>query len=330
MCGIISVHYMNSEIGGAVQNAIFPNFSWIFSHFLSSFCVPLVNCFVLISGYFLISKKTFSLRKSVDLLLITAFYGIIAYGISVVVGNNSFSWSALIYALIPFLKGQRWFVETYIILILFAPFLNKALNSLDRKSCHVLLTIQILIFSVWYSLGFSAPLLDDGYGIINFITLYMIGGYLKLYGKSVKLYQQKYWKLLGGYFGIAFLTFLLSFFTNPYGYAFITNILSATILFVFFMKWDIGEIWFINKISSATFDVYFVHSDKNTSLLLIYEFLGAKFVVDTPRMAVHVLFVVVAVWLIGVCVYQIRKGIFALTVNRLLDKWKFINKELEI
>ena len=50
MCGIIAVHYMNSEIGGAIQNAVFPNFSWIFMHFLSSFCVPLVNCFVLISG----------------------------------------------------------------------------------------------------------------------------------------------------------------------------------------------------------------------------------------------------------------------------------------
>ena len=27
MCGIIAVHYMNNEIGGAVQNAVFPNLS---------------------------------------------------------------------------------------------------------------------------------------------------------------------------------------------------------------------------------------------------------------------------------------------------------------
>ena len=330
MCGIIIVHYMNSEIGGAVQNEVFPNFSWIFLHILSSFCVPLVNCFVLISGYFLIYKRTFSLRKSVDLLLITAFYGIIAYGISVAVGNNSFSWLELFYAIIPFLKGKRWFVETYIILILLAPFLNKMLCSMDRESYNVLLAIQILIFSVWYSVGFSAPLLDDGYGIINFISLYMIGGYLRIYGKNMKLYCQKQWKLLGGYFGTTVLTFLLSYLTNPYGYAFITNILGSTILFVFFMKWDIGEIQLVNKISEAVFDVYFVHSDKNTSLLLIYELLGAKVVADTPWMTVHVLFIVVSIWLIGFCAYRIRKGIFTIIVERFLEKWEFVNKELEI
>lgn len=331
MCGIIAVHYMNNEIGGAVQNAVFPNFSWLFSHFLSSFCVPLINCFVLISGYFLISKRTFHpLRKSVDLLLITAFYGIIAYGISVITGNNAFKFSELAYAIVPFLRGKRWFVETYIILILFAPFLNKMLNSLGRKPYNVLLTVQIMIFSVWYSLGFSAPLLDDGYGIINFITLYMIGGYLKLYGKNMKLYQQKGWKLLVGFLGTSILTFLLSYFTNPYGYAFVTNILGAAILFVFFMKWDIGEIRLVNEISSAAFDVYCVHSDKNTSLLLIYELLGAKFVADTPLIAAHILFVVVVVWLVGFCACQIRKWIFGVTVNRWLDKSQFINRELEI
>ena len=330
MCGIIAVHYINSEIGGAVQNAVFPNFSWLFSHFLSSFCVPLVNCFVLISGYFLINRRTFSLRKSIDFLIITAFYGIISYGISVITENNTFSLLELIYAIVPFLTGKRWFVETYIILILFSPFLNKALNALDRKSYKVLLTIQIMIFSVWYSLGFSAPLLDDGYGIINFITLYMLGGYLRLYGKNMNLYQKKSGKILLAFLGCSILTFLLSYFTNPYGYAFITNILGAAILFVFFMKWDIGEIQPVNKISNAAFDVYFVHSDKNTSLLLIYELLGAKFVVDTPWMAAHILFVVVVVWLIGFCACQIRKWIFGVTVDRWLDKAQFVNKELEI
>lgn len=330
MCGIITVHYMNSEIGGAIQNAVFPNFSWLFSHFLSSLCVPLVNCFVLISGYFLINNRIFSLRKSMNLLFITAFYGIIAYSTSVITGNNVFSLSKFIYVIIPFFDGKRWFVETYIILILFAPFLNKVLNSLERRSYNILLTIQIVIFSIWYSVGFSAPLLDDGYGIINFITLYMIGGYLKLYRENVKIYQYKGWKLLMGFLGSSILTFLLSYFIDPYGYAFITNVLGATILFVLFMKWDIGEVYLINKISSVAFDVYFVHSDKNTSLLLIYNLLGAKLVADTPWITVHILFVITVVWLIGFCTCQIRKRIFKVTVDRWLDKSKLINKKLEI
>lgn len=76
--------------------------------------------------------------------------------------------------------------------------------------------------------------------------------------------------------------------------------------------------------------MYFIHSYKNTSLLLIYELLGAKFVVDTPWMTVHVLYVIGAIWLIGLCAYQIRKGILSITIDRFLKKWKFVNKELEI
>ena len=54
MCGIIAIHYANSEIGGAAQNVVFPNFSWMYVHFVGAFCTPLVKCFVLMSGYLLI------------------------------------------------------------------------------------------------------------------------------------------------------------------------------------------------------------------------------------------------------------------------------------
>ena len=330
MCGIIVAHYINSEIGGAVQEAVFPNFSWLYVHFISGFCMPLVNCFVLISGFFMISKKTFSLRKTADLLCITAFYGAISYFISIAAQSNTWNIREFVYAVIPFWKGARWFVETYIILILLAPFLNKALCSLNKKAYELLLAIQILIFSVWYSVGLSAPVLDDGYGIINFITLYMIGGYLKRYGGESWLYRQKKWKLLLIYVGMAVVTFLMSYFTNPYGYAYITNIVGAAAIFTFFAKWDIGWIRWINGISKAAFDVYFVHSDKNTSLLLMYELLGAKFIVDTPWIMLHVIPVILIVWLLGFCTFKVRKKLFRLSVDKLLDKVRFLNREVEI
>lgn len=330
MCGIIIMHYVNSEIGGAVQESVFPNFSWLYVHLVSGFCVPLVNCFVLITGYFLVNQKTFCLRKATELLCITAFYGAISYFISVATQNNIWDTVDFAYAVIPFWKGARWFVETYIILILLAPFLNKMLCGLDKKSYEILLAIQILLFSIWYSVGLSAPVLDDGYGIINFITLYGIGGYLKRYGNELRLYKGKKWPLLATYLAAAIFTFFVSYFTNPYGYAFITNIIGAVALFAFFAKCDIGQIKWINQISEGTFDVYFVHSDKNTSLLLMYELLGAKFVADTPWIMLHVIFVIIVVWILGLCAFKIRKKIFDISINRLLDKICFINRKIEI
>ena len=330
MCGIIAMHYMNPEIGGAVQNSTFPNFSWFYIHILSSLCVPLVNCFVLISGYFLVSRNIFSFNKIIKLLLITFFYGLIAYIISLLIGNNQFSFIKLLYAIIPFFNGSRWFVETYILLLLFSPFINKTLRSLNKKKYELLIIIQVMVFSVWYSLGLSAPLLDDGYGIINFITLYTIGGYIYFYGKEFSFYKLKSHMLLFAYLLTTLLTFIFSYFTNPFGYAFITNILASVFIFLAFVKYNMREIKIINEISKATFDVYFVHSDKNTSIMLIYNLLGAKYVMDSPWMLVHIILVIVAIWLLGLVTYYIRENIFSVTVNEWIDRFNFLKKEVEI
>lgn len=330
MCGIIIIHYMNSEIGGGIQNPVFPNFSWLFMHSVSSVCIPLVNCFVLISGFFMIKHRYFSLRKTMNLLFITAFYGSISYLISIIAGKNVLTGLGIVYTLIPFFKGTRWFVETYIILVLIAPFLNKMLRALNKRSFQLLLIIQLLIFSGWYSVGLSAPLLDDGYGIINFISLYMLGAYIRIFGKEMFLFKFEKWKLFLMFLGSSILTFVLSYFVNPYGYAFFTNIFGATVLFILFSKWDIGENRKINAISRATFDVYYVHSDKKTSLLLIYELLGAKYVADTPWIVVHVIIVTVIVWILGYFTFQIRTRIFAFTVDKIINKIDFINRKQEI
>ena len=328
MCGIIVMHYFG--MGGAVQNNAFPSFSWFAVHFLNSFCVPLVNCFVLISGYFLIGRTSFSLKKPVELLFITAFYGFLSYMIFVCADSASFSLAGALQAVFPFVIGKRWFVETYIILLLLAPFLNKLLTSLSKEAFRLLLFIQLAVFCLWYSLGLSAPLLDDGYGIINFLTLYMLGGYVRLYGQESKWLNLRK-RVCGLIFAAcALLTFVLSYFINPYGYAFATNIIGALAAFLFFLKWDLGIRRSINRISAAAFDVYFVHSDMSTSRLLFYYLLGAKFVTDTPWMVPHILAVIPAVWLLGFLTYSLRKRLFAVTVDRWLDRIAWVVQSREI
>ena len=328
MCGIIIMHYFG--IGGVVQNNVFPHFSWFYTHFLNSFCIPLVNCFVLISGYFLITRKIFSLRKPMELLIITAFYGSIAYIVYLIVGDGMVSVGGVFKAMFPFIEGKRWFVETYIMLILFAPFLNKLLCQLNKVHYQTLLVMQLLIFCVWYSVGFSSPLLDDGYGITNFITLYMLGGYVGLYGKESSMLCMSKRTYVMIYCVCAITTFVLSYFINPYGYAFITNIVGAASFFLAFLKWDIGSSRVINEISKATFDVYFVHSDAKTSKMLIFELLGGKYVSDRLAMIPHMFVVIIVIWLMGVISYYIRNKIFHSMINPWLDELIFVSHSEEI
>ena len=329
MCGIIFVHYVGSEFGGAVIDGTFPNFSWFFVHFFNSFFVPLVNCFVLISGYFMVKRQTFSMKKPSSILIICAFYGLVSYVIALLAGVEPHA-GGILYALFPYFWGNRWFVETYVMLLLLAPFLNKLLNALTSEQYRLLLKIQLSVFCFWYSFGLSAPILDDGYGIINFLTLYMLGAYIQLWGA-----RSKWLNLHKSYYGLIFvccalLTFALSYFINPYGYAFITNIVGSLAAFLFFLKWDIGHRERINQISAATFDVYFVHSDFNTSRLLIFQLLGAKYVADTPWMIPHVVFVIFTMWLLGFAAHRLREMLFSVSVDRWLNKVRWIAESREI
>jgi surface polysaccharide O-acyltransferase-like enzyme len=326
MSGIVVMHYYG--MGGAVQNGDFPHFSWFLVHFLNSFSIPLVNCFVLITGYFLVTKTAFSLRKPVELLILTAFYGGLSWLIALLCGQDVMSVRGIAEALFPFIRGSRWFVETYIILILFSPFLNVLLLRLRKEHYRVLLAIQLGLFCLWYSVGFSAPVLDDGYGILNFITLYLLGGYIRLHGSDFERLSRRL--CFAVYAGCALATFVLSYFINPFGYAFVTNVVGSTAIFLGFLKWELGVRPAVNRISASAFDLYFVHSDFNTSRLLFSGLLGARFVADTVWMIPHLLLVIPVVWVMGYAAYLLRIRLFARTVDRLLDRSALLNESIRI
>ena len=327
MCGIIAIHYLSGDLGGMVKNAVFPEFSWFFSQFINSVACPLVNCFVLISGYFLIRQNKFGIRKVLDLVIVTEFYGIVGYLIGVATNNSVWSVKRLFLSAFPFFDGKRWFVETYIILILLVPFINKTLRELDKNSFRILLFVQLSIFCIWYSFGLSSPVLDNGYGITNFITLYLLGAYYNRFGSESFFLKLSKGKLIGGYVLSSLSTFILSYFINPFGYAFITIIISSVCIFCFFAKLDIGCNKRINAISAATFDVYFVHSDINTSRLFIYELLRGKFFVGSIWMIPHLIVVITILYLLGIITSKIRKSLFSVTVKGVLDRSKIINYE---
>ena len=329
MCGIVALHYTGEDLGGAVSNYVFPQFSWFFVQGLNSVFAPLVNCFILITGYFLIRKTVFSLKKAAELLAITLFYGAVSFGIAWAVTGGKTT-VGLFGSLFPFVRGSRWFVETYIILILIAPFLSMMLCRLSKRSYQILLAVQLTFFSLWYSVGLSAPLLDNGYGIINFVTLYMVGGYIRLFGDQVSWLCWKRWKYGLVFAGCTALTFCLSYFIYPFGYAFVTNIVASVAAFLFFLKWNLGTNKVVNFLAGAAFDVYFVHGDANTARLLIFELLGAKFVQDTPWMLLHLPAVILAVYVLGIAAYIVRSWLFRYTVDKWIGKVPFLCRQTDI
>lgn len=327
MCGIIFLHYMGSA--GLIETAVFPDFSWFYRQTVYSFCVPAVNCFVLISGYFLVERNVFSLRKPVEYFILTVFYGSVGYIIGLLRGSAQPGIVEFLKEAIPFVVGNRWFVETYIMLLLISPFVGKMLRSLKREHYQILLIIQLSLFSVWYSIGLSAPVLDNGYGIINFLSLYMIGGYIRLHGSAHSWFAWRKRTYAAAYLGSALFTFVLSYFMNPFGYAFFTNIISAVAVFLLFLNWEIGTKAWINRISAATFDEFFVHSDRFIAGA-VRGMIGLHLVHGTPWMIPHMLLDLIVMWILGYFACILRRKLFGVTIDKLLARIKFVNYSAEI
>ena len=104
-----------------------------------------VNIFVLISGYFLVRADGVKTNKVIKLWLQIFTYSIITFFVIVFVSPQSFSIRALIENALPITYYKWWFVSAYFVLYLLSPYINKLLNSLDKKSYQRLLVLLFFL-----------------------------------------------------------------------------------------------------------------------------------------------------------------------------------------
>lgn len=150
-----------------------------------SFLICGVNVFVLISGWFSIKLKA---KGFVKLFAICSFFSVLGYAIYLAKGGD---WGGYFIETLKFIKrglcviSSRtwWFIQLYFVLMFLSGPINKYIEVASRKS--LLLTIIVFLFLNLY-LGWiqGIEFVKDGYNLFNFIMLYLIGRYLKLYWKN--------------------------------------------------------------------------------------------------------------------------------------------------
>ncbi len=140
-----------------------------------------VNCFGLVTGYLMVSKK-FNFAKLANIWFQVIFY---SFGISLlyyILGNGSMSLTGLYKFILPVTTGQYWYVTAYFVTFMLIPVLNLALNTFDQK----FLAKQLLVFFVLFSVlsifpRFNGFNLSAGYSWMWLSYLYMLGGYYRKY-----------------------------------------------------------------------------------------------------------------------------------------------------
>lgn len=328
MLMVVVLHYNNAEMGGGFAYASGINYRVL--QFLEAVSVCAVNCFILISAYFLSGTRQRSLKKPLGLIGMTIAYKVLCYIVSVRLGQSLFSARELVLCLIP----NNWFVILFCVLYMISPYINPLFEALEKKELQKCIAVCLLLFSVYPTVVESASRIiwgtsgiagigtvtmngsESGYTIVNFVLLYLLGGYLRKYppqsGKA---------KYFGLYAAFTLCDFAMAWVTPTYtSYANIFVIGQAVMLFLAFLNWDLKSSRVINTVSRSAFGIYLLH----TCSLFIVTFWGyfqipASVSGTTGRMILRMGLAVLAMYLVCLLVDMVCRGIWGFLV-RLIEK----------
>lgn len=154
MLGIVAHHYVVNS--GLMQSIDVSNSLATNSLFLLLFgCWGKIgiNCFVLITGYFM-CKSNITLKKFLKLLLEWWFYKYLILAIFLITRYQEITPKNLVKTIVPFRSLTNGFTACYIIFFLFIPFINILIQNMTEKRHRLLLALSLGVFSVWASIPF--------------------------------------------------------------------------------------------------------------------------------------------------------------------------------
>ena len=343
MLMVISLHYLGKgnalvEIGDLYVSS--PHIvNKLLAWTLEVLSYGAVNIYMMISGYFLINS-TARMEKPFKIVVQVFFYSagifLIFYCLNQLPGYAFETYYKGIF-FTPIASAHYWFASSYVFFYLLAPFAALGMRKLNEVQHRGLMIIMLLLFSrLWkIILPQSAPIDDKGYGLMWFLTLFVVAAYIR---RFVPIKKKKRFLYLGIYFLASLFTLGSFFIVNMIYHAtgrfevFIqvlleynspTIIVASVCLFLFFRTITIPDGFFAKAIlfvSPLTFGIYLIHEH-----FLLRDFWKpfwkvAEYLVK-PYFILHFIGVVLAVFIICGFIEWVRKTLFDLFFRSVVGKW---------
>lgn len=284
---IIAHHYVvNSGIMDSItkQNAL--NYKSVFSSVFGWGGKTAIDCFVLITGYF-VCKSSIKVMQWVKLLCEIEFYNIVIFIIFYIAGIQPFSVKAAIKCIIPFYTLGTEFVSSYLVFFWFIPFINLLLKQLDKNN-HLRLILLCFISDSVFQTVIRVP---DAFTYVGlFMYVYLIGAYIRRYRdgdykktnfeESLFVTGSGKWAL--GMLLISWISIICGLIVFKFtGYKIIymftgqsnriLAIATAVCSFVFFVKINIKQSKLINTVAKSVFGVLMIHANSLTMIDFVWR-----------------------------------------------------------
>lgn len=250
-----------------------------------------VNCFALVSGYYLsASRQPFRFKKLRSLWVQVFLYSLLsAVMIHRYVKPYKFSIPTLLGILLPVTYNVWWYTTAYVLLYILSPYINRCLTNLSQREYKRFVIILVGIFSLIPTILGAYSKNTESFLYYNrflwLVVLYCVAGYIRLHGDSLLTKYSKQstkrlfwflihiatWLVLIGYIAVMEIwpdilgeKIIMDaiYFWRPN--SFLMLILSVS-LFLFFKEINLRGGRIITFLASATLGIYMTHGGRSAS-----------------------------------------------------------------
>ena len=220
-----------------------------------------VNVFLILGVWFMVDAK-FKAERIVRLYLEVFFYSVPITLCMLLVGEAG-GIRNVMQGLFPFFGRSVWFASAYISLIAISPFLNHFFT-LPPRTQRMFLAVLILFFCLVPTIPCSTPL-DYVADFTWFCVVYLVIGIIKKENLLERLHGTRRFLFAGCAVYLSLVGMKFVPVAQPVVDYWIVNIkslpnfLCAFLVFLGFLRWDIGVVKWINFLARSVFAVYIVH-----------------------------------------------------------------------
>ena len=292
-----------------------------------------VNCFVLISGYYLVEKERRSPSSIAKIWLALLTYSLLFPTVFMLFGMQPRSVKELAFSCAPVLRQTWEFASAYFVLMLLVPYINRLLKVLSQKEYQRML---ILVLTIWCLIPTLTSRTFESNYLIWLIVMYCIGGYLRKFPSAIM--QNIKVTLMGTVLSLVVyvLSFLaldvfgmhVSLFANwirevRFGkMQMIPCVALSVFLFLTFKNLKIKQSSIINRLAAATFGVFLIHDHPWVREYIWSSLLNPTKYYESPYLIVYALFCVILIFAFGQILEQFRLLVeiqYMKPIVRLLD-----------
>lgn len=295
-----------------------------------------INCFILITGYFM-CKSRITIRKYLKLYLWLVFYRVILYTVFSVSGYTEPTVINCVKLVLPFTSIATDFASAFMAFYLMIPFLNILINAMNKKQHLTLIALCVLIYTVMPTLLMNVIF---NY-VIWFSVLYLISAYIRIYPENW-FENERIWGIAAiaavivswiSICGIAYVT--LKFTGRISGaYYFVADsnkplaLATAICAFMYFKNINIGYHKMINTIAASAFGVLLIHANSDAMRQWLWkDTLKNVEYMNSNMVFVHAFASVIGIYVICTAIDLLRFNIIEKPFFRWHDKIVSISDE---